>query len=401
MKKRLGSILLALAIALSLVPAFAPEARAETEMPGGEFGEGLRWEISNGTLGVYGDGAMPDYRGSDQPWYAYRTSITSLIVGNGITKIGNFAFAGLWSLEEATFYDSLTYIGQFAFSGCGKLAVAELPDSLTDLCSRAFINCSALEEITIPGGVKTIGQSAFSGCTSLVRATLRSGVSTVGINAFSNCSALARVRIPLSVTAVLDDAFGGCGALEAAIYAGTKDDWSKKVTVGTGNDSLTGALRCTWSGACGRDLTWTFCNGTLTISGKGAMPDYDEHRAPWHDYINGWLDIKDVIVEEGVTYIGAKAFYGYGIDTLDIPVSVASIGKKVLYTPWIDVYYHGSEEQRKSIDGVNMIDNDYLWLSIWHDGCGRGTCGEELEWTFRDGVLAVNGWGWMDDYGSS
>lgn len=58
------------------------------------------------------------------------------------------------------------------------------------------------------------------------------------------------------------------------------------------------------SGTCGAALTWTLNDaGTLTISGSGAMWDYEPGDAPWGTGVN------KVIVEPGVTSIGHYAFY--------------------------------------------------------------------------------------------
>ena len=63
------------------------------------------------------------------------------------------------------------------------------------------------------------------------------------------------------------------------------------------------------SGTCGDNLTWTFDNGTLTISGTGEMEDYyweENHRAPW---FKNRESIKNVVIEEGATNISTYAFY--------------------------------------------------------------------------------------------
>lgn len=63
------------------------------------------------------------------------------------------------------------------------------------------------------------------------------------------------------------------------------------------------------SGTCGDELTWNLdSEGKLTISGNGKMEDYDgENSAPWAQLVD---EIKTVVIEEGVTYLGAKAFSG-------------------------------------------------------------------------------------------
>ena len=90
------------------------------------------------------------------------------------------------------------------------------------------------------------------------------------------------------------------------------------------------AISSNHSGTCGDNLEWTFSGGTLTISGEGAMYDYDYdfgyddyyHTAPWSE-----LDINEIVVEDGVTSIGESAFSKCtSLTSVAIPDSVTSIG---------------------------------------------------------------------------
>lgn len=85
------------------------------------------------------------------------------------------------------------------------------------------------------------------------------------------------------------------------------------------------------SGTCGDNLTWTLDDtGTLTISGAGAMTNLtksdwsNKKRTPWYEYKD---DIKHVVINNDVTSIGARAFYGCsGLTGITISDSVTSIG---------------------------------------------------------------------------
>ena len=407
MKNQFWSVLLCLALAFSLVPAFAPGARAATE---GVCGEDVTWELTDdGTLWIYGDGAMEDYaEDTPTPWEKIRGDIKAVIIGRDVTHIGSCAFQGCNNLTELTAdYDTLKSVGAYAFA-VSSLREVELPDSVTSIGYAAFDSCKQLETILLPPGLTEIAQYLFCGCTALPEIDIPEGVTKIGEEAFNGCAALAAAALPKSLTSVEKNAFNGCDALTTVYYGGTNTDWYNNLnhTIADGNAPLKIAKNRweTYSGTCGasgNNLTWVLSRNTLTISGTGAMKDYAEkdHHAPWYDH--AWLDIKNVVVEEGVTHIGAYAFDGCGAIGVDIPLSVTSFGKKVLDSRWFHIYYHGSETDRKSIEGVNSKDNRNLVDAQWYYNCGRGTCGETLTWTFCDGTLAIGGRGKMPDYGGS
>ena len=85
------------------------------------------------------------------------------------------------------------------------------------------------------------------------------------------------------------------------------------------------------SGECGENLTWTLDdNGTLTISGEGAMTDWsDFFNAPWY---SSRSSIKHVIIGNSVTSIGDSAFYECSsLGSVTIGNSVTSIGSDAFY----------------------------------------------------------------------
>ena len=76
-------------------------------------------------------------------------------------------------------------------------------------------------------------------------------------------------------------------------------------------------------------ISWNFEDGTLTISGKGEMPDYTTNVTPW---IDRKLKVKAAIVEQGVTYIGSQTFQNcVDMESVSIASSVEDIGDAAFY----------------------------------------------------------------------
>lgn len=83
------------------------------------------------------------------------------------------------------------------------------------------------------------------------------------------------------------------------------------------------------SGSCGNGIAWTLMtDGTLSITGNGAMSNYTSGTAPWYNYRD---KIERIQVSDGLTYVGSYAFAGCSrLQEVDIPNSVESIGTAVL-----------------------------------------------------------------------
>ena len=133
------------------------------------------------------------------PWTseANYSSITSVVIGDGVTSICGNAFKQCPNLTSASIASTVTSIDNQAFSECGKLETVTFTDAdnsqLTIIRPNAFANCVKLSSITIPKGVGEIGEFAFVCCSALVSATLPSTLSTMGVHVFRDCTSLASV----------------------------------------------------------------------------------------------------------------------------------------------------------------------------------------------------------------
>ena len=175
--------------------------------------DNLTWKLyEDGTLNISGKGAMKDYNSDDNPSPASqkKDSVKKVVIEDGVTSIGEYAFYCCNSLTSITIPDSVTSIGDSAFSGCWDLTSIIIPDSVTTIGEAAFASCSSLTSITIPNSVTSIGAYAFSSCSSLTSITIPDSVTSIGNSSFSNCWYLTSITIPNSVTSIGAYAFSNC-----------------------------------------------------------------------------------------------------------------------------------------------------------------------------------------------
>ena len=253
----------------------------------GTCGEQATWELyQDGTLYIKGSGAMSDYSISSDandtsfcsaPWYAsHRSDIQTVIIEDGITRIGEHAFTYCSAMHSVSIPDSVTEIGAEAFAGCSSLESVTIPDGVTKIGSAAFESCGSLKSVTIPSSVTTIGEWAFFGCDSLESVTIPGSVTEIGDWAFSDCGSLKSVTIPDSVTTIGEQAFSGCASLESVTIQGSVTeigDWAfsdcvflKSVTI---PDSVTTIGECAFSGCA--FLESVTIQGSVTEIGKDAF----------------------------------------------------------------------------------------------------------------------------------
>lgn len=225
----------------------------------GETGQ-LSWlyDPKEQSLTLSGAGAIPDYPIAETPWQEFRDEIKSIVLREGVTRIGDYAFYDCTALTSVEIPEGVTQIGESAFSCCQSLEAVTIPGSVTEIGEGAFESCdsmmalelasglkrvgafafsecfslralnlpdtveriersaftgTALQELVIPGNVQEIGDNAFNGCIRLSSLTLSEGIRVIEEMAFSNCSDLTKVLIPASVERLGDGVFADCLAM--------------------------------------------------------------------------------------------------------------------------------------------------------------------------------------------
>ena len=140
-------------------------------------------------------------------------SLSSIVIPDSVTSIGESAFKYCNRLTSINIPSGITRIDNHVFQSCYSLAGINIPSGVTSIGDAAFEDCISLANINIPSGVTSIGNAAFAYCTGLTSCTIGSGVTSIDDSAFFNCFNLTSVTIPSSVTSIGTSAFQGCSSL--------------------------------------------------------------------------------------------------------------------------------------------------------------------------------------------
>ena len=178
MKKRITRGLIAL---LAIVMCVAT-VQAQTTPTSGTTGS-LTWKYDTGTktLTISGKGEMPSYvtiKNNNfiprSPWDSFRDTMESVVVEEGVTRIGSGAFSSSKALVTVTVPEGVKTIDLLAFAGCSKLSSITLQEGLDTIGSGAFTGCENLKTVILPGGLVAIKESAFGGCKNLQTLSVKS-----------------------------------------------------------------------------------------------------------------------------------------------------------------------------------------------------------------------------------
>ena len=374
-------------------------------------GNNTQWKLTKaGTLIItvgtgYTEGGIADFAYGKAPWYQdiYDSGIRCLIIGSGIKTIGSYAFAD-----------------------CTDLAEIIVPDGVISIGNGAFLQNSGAKRVVLPPSTVYIGHGALRDCSALTSVSLPDSMSNrLFLDMFEGCTNLKSVDIPDGITDIYEGDLASCPNWTDIYYDNWGRVWNRVVS--NVRDSIPDRMNVHFkdniydSGSCGENVTWTLtADGTLTISGTGAMTDYTyDSRSPWYSCRTY---IKRVVMQQGVTSIGDHAFWDCsGLTSVTIPDDVTSIGGDAFSgcaaltsvtipgsvtnvgqyafdncSSLTDIYYggYGTDWQKLDVSiptsaTVHFKDNIY----------GKGDCGINVTWELTgDGTLIISGTGRISNY---
>ena len=336
----------------------------------GDCGADVKWSLKDGVLNISGSGAMADYAiNSPAPWAGFKSIIRSVVVQEGVTGIGSFAFFKHPALESAILPAGLKSIGVCAFGDCGKLSEAALPEGLTHLGNEAF-KSTALKSVVLPESLETLDGRAFAECAALESATINGKLSvglfeectslknvtfngnalkTIPGSVFSLCAALEEIEIPEGVTEIIQL---GCSPKKITLPSTLETLNADKIGYGVtdltinNNDRFVKRDGIVYSAdgktiiLCEKGVAGNIVipDGAIVI-GESAFRNCREitgiqipasvksigRRAFWGDN-----KLASVALPEGLTSIGESAFFECtALEGIDIPDSVTDLGDSV------------------------------------------------------------------------
>lgn len=184
-----------------------------TASPHGQCGDSAFWELDDdGVLTVSGTGDMyNNTTAADWGWYGY--DINKIIISEGITSVGNYAFDHC-DAADIILPSTLKTIGERSFAQCSKVKGIDLPDNVSYIGNFAFTYTNMGEKITLPSSLTEFGDRPFTQAEAFSIADTNKYFKTVDGVLFSydektlvsypDLKYVSEYEIPDGVTAVLD-----------------------------------------------------------------------------------------------------------------------------------------------------------------------------------------------------
>lgn len=251
-------------------------------------------------------------------------NLTSVIIPDTITEIGDEAFKDCGPLISVTLSSTVKKIGNGVFSGCSNLTNISLPESLETLGNQVFYGCKKLSSITtIPSHVTSFGEKIFAS-SGLTTYTVPSSMTVIPSGEFEECKNLTSITIPNTVTSIGSYAFKGSGITSIIIPDNVRD-----ISVGLfyNCENLTNVV---------------LPNNLVTIE------DYAFFACS---------SLKSITIPRSVTSIGMRAFsYCRQLTSIVIPSNVTHMGAHVFENDYNDDVTVFCEAKEKPSEWHNAWD---------------------------------------------
>ena len=296
-----------------------------------------------------------------------RPMVTSVVIPNTITCIGNYAFQDCSSLASITIPNSVTSIGISAFNGCTSLTSITIPNSVINIGRFAFEgtgiyndesnwendvlyidNCLIQARETITGtynikeNTRMIGGGAFWFCTSLESIAIPESVTNIGEYAFVGCESITSIDLPNRITSIGRSTFQQCYALTS-------------VTI----------------------------PNSVTSIGRSAFQNDSA--------------LTSITIPKGITSVGQQAFYNCPLlDTINVNTSTPPVlGNRAFYNTPASICYIpcGTLAAYQASDWAQYM-GEFVEHAV---ELTSGICGENLFWEYADTKLSISGTGAMYD----
>ncbi len=377
---KLKLVVISLSILLMIqtfIPCFSNIVNAAETILTWDISEGEDGSVnaildSDGVLTITGTGKMKNWTTyKNVPWYKYTSYIKTVVIEEGVTNVGSYAFYLCQYMESIILAEGITNIGSYSFTNCATITEITIPSTVTNIDSFAFYYCYYLSGIYVDEaneyymdedgvlfnkdrtvliqypparegvedlgleGVTSIGDAALSACRELTEIELPEGIVSIGDSAFSYCTALTYAYIPSTVTYIGEErCFSSCYNLLEIDVSENNEYYS----------DIDGVL-------FNKDATTILAYPGGNTSSTYTVPDTVTRIGSCAFFINYGLNI--VYLSEYVTEIGSYSFcYAYNLRQIEVSED------NEIYTSVDGVVY--SKDKTKIIKyPAGKIDSEY------------------------------------------
>ena len=288
------------------------------------IGSGAFYGCTNCTV-TLGKKLVSKEHSSSSNLTSYFKDCKGMIIKDGVTAIGYFAFSGYES-ESLTIPASVTSIGRYAFKDCTALKKVTYTGNAENWLEISFSNetsnpCNTgadlyiggnlVSDIVVPDGTTSIKPYVFYGCGSLKNVTIGKAVTSIKNSAFAECKSLESVVIDDDVATIGKSAFANCTSINSISLM--SDDPARFENNAIADDAFTGC----------KDYTLTV--GACIASRESTASDRDQ--AYLLNFLRPFENCVNVTIKDGVERITKYAFYmsSYSIMQITIPTTVTRI----------------------------------------------------------------------------